>query len=532
MAEPKEDPGNDQRFQSQGRQGSLQGKLRDSIAVQHVPDEHVREGQVYSLAEIDPALDAKIRLVNKAIDEIGWTGWHVKLFFLNGFGYAADSLVLLLQSITAGQAAKEFASEHPFPYGLNAAAFVGMLLGALFWGMSADIIGRRFAFNISLFICSVFGIVAGASPNWIVLGLFTSLAAFGGGGNLVLDSTLFLEFLPGKYQWVITLMACWWGLAPVIAAAFAWPFLSIPRFYCESASDCPRSSNMGWRYIWFGNGGLVLICSILRVTVIKMKETPKYLLSKGEDEEVVKIFETISRTYNRPTTLTLEKLQACGPIQSTYGKSRYGLSELAAHLRGLFQTRKLGLSTALIWFSWTLIGLAYPLFYVFLPSYLASRGAQTGQSSPYYTWRDYLIANTVSIFGPVLAGFMCNNKYLGRRYTMVIGALLSMAFFFAYTAVRTAAQNLGFSCAIYFVVNIYYGTLYAYTPEVLPSAHRATGYGIAIACNRVMGLTSTFVAAYADTATTAPIYVCAALYIAMAIVALLMPFEPYGRMSM
>lgn len=55
-----------------------------------------------------------------------------------------------------------------------------------------------------------------------------------------------------------------------------------------------------------------------------------------------------------------------------------------------------------------------------------------------------------------------------------------MAFFFAYTAVRTAAQNLAFTCMIYFMVNIYYGTLYAYTPEVLPSAHRATGNGIAV----------------------------------------------------
>ena len=107
-----------------------------------------------------------------------------------------------------------------------------------------------------------------------------------------------------------------------------------------------------------------------------------------------------------------------------------------------------------------------------------------------------------------------------------------MAFFFAYTAVRTAAQNLGFTCAIYFFINIYYGCLYAYTPEVLPSAHRATGYvscvsdcrfqqadtflkGIAIGCNRIMGLVSAFVATYANTATSAPIYLCAALYIAM-----------------
>jgi len=59
------------------------------------------------------------------------------------------------------------------------------------------------------------------------------------------------------------------------------------------------------------------------------------------------------------------------------------------------------------------------------------------------------------------------------------------------------------------------GTLYAYTPEVLPSAHRATGNGIAIACNRIMGLVSAAVASSANTATSAPIYICAVLYIVM-----------------
>jgi len=45
---------------------------------------------------------------------------------------------------------------------------------------------------------------------------------------------------------------------------------------------------------------------------------------------------------------------------------------------------------------------------------------------------------------------------IAYRYTMVIGALITMVFFFAYTAVRTANQNLGFACAISFCLNIYY----------------------------------------------------------------------------
>ena len=115
-----------------------------------------------------------------------------KLFVLNGFGYAVDSLILLIQSIIAGQAALEF--KPGYSNGLTIAAYVGMLVGALFWGIGADIIGRKTAFNGSLIICSIFAIVAGASPNWEVLGLFVCLSAFGAGGNLVLDTAVFLEY--------------------------------------------------------------------------------------------------------------------------------------------------------------------------------------------------------------------------------------------------------------------------------------------------------------------------------------------------
>lgn len=114
---------------------------------------------------------------------------------------------------------------------------------------------------------------------------------------------------------------------------------------------------------------------------------------------------------------------------------------------------------------------------------------------------------------------------------MVIGALLTMAFFFGYTAVKTSAQDVAFTCLINFCLNIYYGTLYAYTPEVLPSPHRASGNGISVACNRIMGIISAVVATEANTATSAPLYICAALFILAAITSALFPFEPYGRRS-
>ena len=90
------------------------------------------KGDILSLEHTDPVLNAKMHLVNNAIDEIGFTPYQWKLFVLNGFGYAVDSLILLIQSIISGQAALEF---HPgWGNGLTVAAYVGMLTGASFWG--------------------------------------------------------------------------------------------------------------------------------------------------------------------------------------------------------------------------------------------------------------------------------------------------------------------------------------------------------------------------------------------------------------
>lgn len=46
----------------------------------------VQEEDILALQDLDPALNSKMRLVNNAIDEIGWTPYHWQLFVLNGFG--------------------------------------------------------------------------------------------------------------------------------------------------------------------------------------------------------------------------------------------------------------------------------------------------------------------------------------------------------------------------------------------------------------------------------------------------------------
>lgn len=48
--------------------------------------------ELIDTSKIDDVLTRKMALVNAAIDEIGMTPFQWKLFFLNGYGYAVDSV--------------------------------------------------------------------------------------------------------------------------------------------------------------------------------------------------------------------------------------------------------------------------------------------------------------------------------------------------------------------------------------------------------------------------------------------------------
>jgi hypothetical protein len=63
-----------------------------------VEDVHsVQKGDLLDLESIDPVLNAKMRLVNDAIDEIGFTGYQAKLFVLSGFGYVDAVFLSVLE---------------------------------------------------------------------------------------------------------------------------------------------------------------------------------------------------------------------------------------------------------------------------------------------------------------------------------------------------------------------------------------------------------------------------------------------------
>lgn len=279
---------------------------------------------------------------------------------------------------------------------------------------------------------------------------YTSVAIYsaGAGGNYILDATNFLEFLPSTHAWLVTFMAVWWAVGYMVTGFMAWGFMS--NYTCSpdaTPATCTRADNMGWRYLHFTSGALVLILAGARLVFIKMVQTPRWLISQNRDDEVIKNLNDIATKYKKSHSLTLERLETEGRVLYTE-KSVWSAFRLKMHFKGLFQTRKLGWSTTVIIANWFVIGMVSPLYSVFLPFYLASRGADTGSTSNYTTWRDYAINQVAGLVGPIIAAILVETNFVGRRGTLAIGAAVTMLLQFGYTQVITPAQNLGVSAAI------------------------------------------------------------------------------------
>ncbi|KAH6989567.1 major facilitator superfamily domain-containing protein [Ilyonectria sp. MPI-CAGE-AT-0026] len=483
---------------------------------------------------LDPVYEAKATILNRAIRDIGMGRYQWELFVVIGFGWASDNLWPIVTSLIFTPIANEFAPAHP-PL-LTLAQNIGLLGGAMFWGFGCDIFGRKLAFNLTLGLTAVWGLVAAGSPSFAAIGAFAALWSFGVGGNLPVDSAIFLEFLPASHQYLLTILSIDWAIAQVVATLIAWPLLG--NLTCEQDETCTRGKNMGWRYFVVAVGGLTLIMFIIRFCFFTIHESPKYLMSKGRDAEAVQVVHKVAKRNGTTSDLTVGDLKACEPegyvarTDAAVALKRH-LEKLAlSNVRPLFSTRSLGLSTGLIMAAWALIGLGYPLYNAFLPYIQATRGVGFGDGSTYLTYRNSLIIAVLGVPGAFTGGYLVELPQLGRKGTLSLSTILTGVFLYCSTTAHNSESLLGWNCAFSFCSNIMYAVLYGFTPELFPTPQRGTGNALAATCNRIFGIMAPLIAIFANLETSAPVYTSGALFITAGILVLLLPFESRGKAAL
>lgn len=298
---------------------------------------------------------------------------------------------------------------------------------------------------------------------------------------------------------------------------------------------------MGWRYLTLTLGALTFVMFICRFFLFHLYESPKFLLSRGRQDEAVAAVQAIAEKNKSKTWLTEEILNEIGgypdakeehalPIMGIIKRSVSKFS--LQRVKPLFANKRMGVTTVLLWFCWASIGMGYPLFNAFLPQYIKHAGGDH-TTSTYITYRNYAITSIVGVPGSILACYTVEIKYIGRKGTMALSTVITSILLFCFTANSNQNIQLICTCLESFFQNIMYGVLYAYTPEVFPAPYRGTGTGICSCLNRIAGLCAPLVGIYAGAGNpNSPIYASGVLVLAAFVAMCLLPIETRGRASL
>lgn len=146
------------------------------------------------------------------------------------------------------------------------------------------------------------------------------LACIGLGGNIPIDATIALEFMPPSKRHLVSLLSMWQPIGVALASCLALG--TAAKYRCDielpSCSDvgdgeecCTVGSNMGWRYMAIIIGSVTLLIFFARFLIFSFHESPKFLVSKGRDQAAIDVLHKIAKFNKAPApTLTIEHFLA------------------------------------------------------------------------------------------------------------------------------------------------------------------------------------------------------------------------------
>lgn len=434
----------------------------------------------------------KVFSMDEAFLAVGFGKFQGLLLVYAGIGSVAEAMEMMLLSFIGPAIHSEWGLSPRQESMLTSVVFVGMMVGALLWGIISDSKGRRYGFFATAMITFTAGFLSAFSSNYLTLIALRCLVGVGLGGGPVLSSW-FLEFIPAPNRgiWMV-IFSGFWTIGTLLEASLAW--IVMPT--------------LGWRWL-LGLSSTPLL--ILLLFYVAVPESPRYLLMKGRTEDAHYILEKIAHVNKRQlppgrfvNDLSIELsevdtidgleeaslLESHGQLEESHMEIKSETGVLS-QLYGLFSPSLIR-STLLLWL--VLFANAFSYYgLVLLTTELSGGGGNcTSDTMPLIApnesslYRDVFISSFAEIPGLVLSATIVDR--FGRKLSMAAMFFLCCIFllplmFPQHEVVTTLLLSGARLC-----ITGTFTVVYIYAPEVYPTSIRSTGFGAASSFARIGGV--------------------------------------------
>jgi putative MFS transporter len=413
------------------------------------------------------ALTEAERNILQRVERVPFGRFHWRLLVMGGLGYTFDAMdgamiAFILPAVTALWKLSDGQTGW-----LGSSAMIGYLFGAFFAGALGDLIGRRTVMMYALAIYSLATLVAAFAPSWEFLFGWRVVASVGTGAESAIIAPFLAEFVQKKVRG---------RFVGSLSGFFSYGFV----FAALLGYFVVRRSDDGWRIVQ-------IICALPIAMLLwwrrSLPESPRWLIERGRAAEAAAEVERIEAEATRhgATLPPLDRVEL--PAASVRRGGTFG-----ANLAALWSP-PVRRTTIMLWLLWIAITFSYYGFFTWIPTLLLKQGMTTTKSFGYS-----IIIYLAQIPGYYSAAFL--SEKLDRKWTIVAYMLLGGVSAFAMSNAGSPAAITMAGSLLSFFMNGTYAGIYAYTPELYPTAFRATGMGVASAFGRIGGLSAPIVIGY------------------------------------
>ncbi|CAG9321991.1 yceI_4 [Blepharisma stoltei] len=404
-------------------------------------------------------------LATHYLDKIGWGKYQSYVFKQCFLSYMNFQYLTMSIGYYGSDLEKEWGISNK-EKGLMGTMFqLGCFMGSYLLGISSDHKGRSYTLKRSSLFLMISCFIVIFSTNYITILTALFLIGIGGIGEMVVPLVIFKEFCPTQKLNKMTRLNLGFPIGGVIFCLLAiWiEFIDTPNIH-------------NWKFM-----SIILFfhCLVTWILKIDMDESPGYLIVHRHTSKAEEILNKVKRINGNTDELIQINLQNEEEVSVNVADHK-----TQSRIKKIFSKEYIKTTLLLLVIYFAMLFGTFSIV-LFMPTYLK-------QFSIIPRWIIIAIQNMAGIPCLYVAPFCVNSK-LGRKYTMIIGQIISCVtiIFFAFiteTILIIIATSIMFGIGF-----LTYAALFLIAAESYPTEVRNTAQGLFFAASRVGSVSAPFI---------------------------------------